>query len=157
VSVNYDDVLDQIAAAEKVAEGRAGLQPWWTPIALQAVESAYRDIDGVLAARGLTRSQIATWSGYDAAVLSQALYWAFSQGAALLANVPEEAKNPDRFDLRKWLLSPTTTLTDSAGNLIRASAVGTGKIAGGYADVTSKDPVRPSGPFVDAAGRFRQW
>jgi hypothetical protein len=155
VSVSFDDVLDQIAAAEKAAEGRAGLQPWWTPIALQAVESAYRDIDGVLAARGLTRSQVATWSGYDAAVLSQALYWSFSQGAALLANVPEEAKNPDRFDLRKWLL--TATLTDSAGNLIRASAVGTGKIGGAWADVTSKDPIRPSGPFVDASGRFRQW
>lgn len=154
MSVSFDDVLDQIAAAEKVAEGRAGLQPWWTPIALQAVESAYRDIDGVLAARGLTRSQVAAWSGYDAAVLSQALYWSFSQGAALLANVPEEAKNPDRFDLRKWLL--TATLTDSAGALIRASAFGTGKVAGGWADATSKDPVRPSGPFVDAAGRLRQ-
>jgi hypothetical protein len=155
VSVSFDDVLDQIAAAEKVAEGKAGLQPWWTPIALQAVESAYRDIDAVLAARGLTRSQVATWSGYDAAVLSQAMYWSFSQGAALLANVPEEAKNPDRFDLRKWLL--TATLTDSAGNLIKASAVGTGKISGAWADVVSKDLVRPTGPFVDAAGRFRQW
>jgi hypothetical protein len=153
--VTKEDILDQIAAAEKIAEGRAGLQPWWTPIAAKALGDALRDINMVLAGRRLTAAQIQSWADYDSALLNQALYWCFTEGSALLANVPEEARNPDRFDMRKWLA--TATLLDGSGNAIKASSVGFGKINGGYADVVSKDPIRPRGAFVDPSGRFRQW
>lgn len=153
--VTIADILDQIAAAEKIAEGRSGLQAWWTPIATKALGDAFRDINGILAARGFSAYQIQTWTGYDSAILSQALFWSFSEGVALLANVPEEAKNPGVFDLRKWLT--TATLTDNAGTAIKAGSVGHGRITGGYADASAKDLLRPSGPFTDSSGRFRAW
>jgi hypothetical protein len=153
--VTISDILDQIVAAEKIAEGRAGLQPWWTAIATKALGDALRDINMVLAGRRLTATQIQSWADYDSALLNQALYWCFTEGSALLANVPEEAKNPDRFDMRKWLA--TATLLDGSGNAIKASSVGFGKITGGYADASSKNPSYPKGPFLDQEGGLRRW
>lgn len=155
MSVAIGDILDQIAAAEKIAEGRSGLQPWWTPIATKALGDAVRDIHSILAARGFTTAQIQAWIGYDSALLNQSLYWVFSESSALLANVPEEAKNPDRFDMAKRLA--TATITDAAGTRTQGSSVGHGKITGGWADASGKDLLRPSGPFTDSSGRFREW
>jgi hypothetical protein len=153
-----NDVLDAVADAAHIAAGRSGLQSFWTGIATRALDMATRDVGGVLASQGLTGGQIASWAGYNAAVLGQALFWALAQGGSLLPT-PVNQDDVRQLDLREWLKS--ATLTDLSGNLIKpdplASVAGKGVIRGGFQDAANRDPTRRAG-FVDSGtGTFRAW
>lgn len=155
--VTVNDVLDAVADAAHLATGRGALAAFWTGIGARALARGQRDILSGLGALGLTTTQIASWTGYDSAVLQQAEFWALTEGGATLPTPPAQ-QDIEALDLREWLKE--AVLTDASGNVIRADPgtgiVGHGNIAEGWQSVKGKEPDRRQG-FTDRSGRMMRW
>lgn len=78
----------------------ASLSPNWDQVIQDAIDAAYRDIQGALAERGYTVSQINTWEDGASVQRTQALYYALIFGAGLHNMEPWVI---DRLDQRKSL------------------------------------------------------
>jgi hypothetical protein len=154
--VTVNDVLDAVADAGHVAAGRSGLPSFWLGTATRALSRGQRDVLSGLGALGLTTTQIASWTGYDSAVLQQAEFWALTESGALLPAPPNQ-QDVEALDLREWLKE--AVLIDASGDVIRADPssgiVGRGNIAEGWQSVKAKEPDRRQG-FTDR-GRFMRW
>jgi len=149
------DVLDAIADAAHLQAGRAALAPHWPGIAQRSLDAGHRDIQGCLAAQGLTGAQIASWTDYDSAVLQQALFWALDQGGATLPT-PVNQSEQQALDLREWL--KTAALLDQNGALILPyRRVGHGVIRYSFRDVADRDPQGRTGFIDPATGTLRRW
>jgi len=159
-AVTVDSLLAQVAAALHEPGGPSALSAVWAVLAPAAIDAGYRDINGSLAMRGLTRAQIESWADYDSAIEEQSLFRILARGGPRLGrDVPQEDYTVH--DLREWL--KTATLLDAAGNLILADPsrlVGTGPITGGWSDVLAHDPTRQgdfSGIIDPQTGRIRDF